>query len=233
MFKKRFQPLYLEHLSLLIKRAGWKVTKIYSHFTFEQEHFKRDFIVKNQRARQNAKNSIEKDFHKLMNNANFGYDCRNNIDNCQFVPIFNELREVTYLKKYFNYLDSKVKGFVTCDLIKGNIDEEHNDPLTRLSKDNKFYNIKLASIETQRKNSLDSLESLNKKYKRMKRKRTIIDYLERKEIPYKNNKIKSIIDFDEEQSNSIKSLAVEIKTTIAVTTRFMKEKMLMFAKTSL
>ena len=233
MFKKRFQPLYLEHLSLLIKRAGWKVTKIYSHFTFEQERFKRDFIVKNQRARQNAKNSIEKDFHKLMNNANFGYDCRNNIDNCQFVPIFDELREVTYLKKSFNYFDSKVKDFVTCDLIKGNIDEEHNDPLTRLSKDNKFYNIKLASIETQRKNSLDSLESLNKKYKRMKRKRTIIDYLERKEIPYENNKIKSIIDFDEEQSNSIKSLAVEVKTTIAVTTRFMKEKMLMFAKTSL
>ena len=67
----------------------------------------------------------------------------------------------------------------------------------------------------------------------MKRKRTIIDYLERKEIPYENNKIKSIIDFDEGQSNSIKSLAVEVKTTIAVTTRFMKEKMLMFAKTSL
>ena len=128
-----------------------------------------------------------------MNNANFGYDCRSNIDNCQFVPIFDKLRELTYLKKYYNYFDSKVKDFVTCDLIKGNIDEEYNDALTRLSKDNKFYNIKLASIETQRKNSLDSLESLNKKNKRMKRKRTIIDYLERKEIAYKN---KSIIDFD-------------------------------------
>ena len=138
-----------------------------------------------------------------MNNANFGYDCRNNIDNCQFVPIFDELREVTYLKKSCNYFDSKVKDFVTCDLIKGNIDEEYNDVLTRLSKDDKFYNIKLASIETQRKSSPDSLESFNKKNKRMKRKRTIIDYLERKEIPYKNNKIKNIIDFDEEKSNSI------------------------------
>ena len=39
----------------------------------------------NQKSRQNAKNSIGKDFFKLMNNASFGYDCRNNLDNCQFI----------------------------------------------------------------------------------------------------------------------------------------------------
>ena len=32
----------------------------------------------NQKSRQEAKNYIEKDFYKLMNNSNFGYDCRNN-----------------------------------------------------------------------------------------------------------------------------------------------------------
>ena len=36
----------------------------------------------NQKLRQNAKNSIEKGFFKLMNNSNFGYDYRNNLDNC-------------------------------------------------------------------------------------------------------------------------------------------------------
>ena len=45
--------------------------------------------------------------------------------------------------------------------------------------------------------------------------------------------MKSIIDVDEKQSNSIKSLAAEVKTTVAVTTRFMKGKILMFAKTFL
>ena len=44
----------------------------------------------NQKSRQNAKNSIEKDFFTL-NNANFGYDCRNNLDNCQFILIFDEM----------------------------------------------------------------------------------------------------------------------------------------------
>ena len=99
LFKKRYQPLHLEHLSLLIKSVGCKMTKIYSHITFERERFKRNFILKNQVARQNAKIAIEKDFYKLINNRNFGYDCRNNLDNCQFIPIFNKLREITYLKK--------------------------------------------------------------------------------------------------------------------------------------
>ena len=52
----------------------------------------------NQKSRQEAKNSVEKDFYKLINNSNFGHDWRNNLDNCQFVPIFDELKEITYIK---------------------------------------------------------------------------------------------------------------------------------------
>ena len=86
--------MYLEKLSFAINRAGWCITKIYSHYTFEQECFKKNFILENQRSRQNTKNSIKKDFYKLMNNSNLGYDCHNNFVvkiNCQFVPIFDEL----------------------------------------------------------------------------------------------------------------------------------------------
>ena len=49
----------------------------------------------------------------------------------------------------------------------------------------------------------------------------------------KNNKIKSMIDFDENRTNSIKSIAIEKKSTVKLTTCFMKVKMLMFSKTSL
>ena len=67
----------------------------------------------NKISRQNAKNPIENHFCKLMNNTNFGYDCRNKLDNCQFVPIFDVMNEVTYLKKYYNYFDKEVSKFVT------------------------------------------------------------------------------------------------------------------------
>ena len=99
MFKRKSQPMCLEQPCFFIKRAVRSVTKIYLHFTFEQECFKRNFVLMNQRSRQKAKNSIEKDFYKLMNNSNFGYDCHNDLDNCQFVPIFDELQEIAYVKK--------------------------------------------------------------------------------------------------------------------------------------
>ena len=100
LFLKKFIPFYLEDLKFLITRCCWKVTKLYSHYTFEQSCFKRDFVLMNQRSRQNAKNAIEKYFFKLMNNANFCYDCRNNVNNAKFELIIDEIKEISYIKKY-------------------------------------------------------------------------------------------------------------------------------------
>ena len=138
MFKKQFIPLYLEDLRFLIKKCSWKVTKKYSHFTFKQSCFKRDFELTNQRERQNAKATIEKDFYKLMNNANFGCDCRNNAKNTKFQLIIDKVNEITYIKKYLNLLDNKVSKFVNSDILEQQINQEfeqnvstmkHNDPL--------------------------------------------------------------------------------------------------------
>ena len=57
--------MYLEHHSFVIKWSGWYITKIYSHFPFEQECFKNNFVLMNQKSRQEAKNSIQKDFYKF------------------------------------------------------------------------------------------------------------------------------------------------------------------------
>ena len=125
LFKKNFfQPMYLEQLCFSINIASWPVIKISSQYTFEQKCFNKNFILMNQRSRQNAKSSIEKDFYKLMNNSNLGYDCHNNLDNCQFGPIFDEPQEITYLKRYYNYFDSKVSSFVSSHLIKQEIAEK-------------------------------------------------------------------------------------------------------------
>ena len=86
---------------------------------------------------------MEKEFYKLINNSNFEYDCPNNLDNCQFVPIFDELKEICYLKKYYNYFDPKVSKFVSGDLIKQEINKKSYDSMMKLLKDDKFYKIKL------------------------------------------------------------------------------------------
>ena len=142
LFQKRCFPMYIEHLSIVIKRLGWHVTKIHKHITFEQQRFKKDFIIKNQVSRQHAKNNIEKDFYKLLNNSNFGYDCRNNLDNCQFIPIFDELQEVSYIKKYYNFFDPAVKSFVTADLIKKDIEQTYLDRLNKIKQNDPYYEAK-------------------------------------------------------------------------------------------
>ena len=57
--KKKFIMLYAEDLFFLTTRAGWKVKKIYDHYTFRQGRFKRDFAVMNQNPRKAAKTKVE------------------------------------------------------------------------------------------------------------------------------------------------------------------------------
>ena len=91
-------------MRFLIKRYGWKVTKIYSHFTFEQSCFKREFVLTNQHKRQDAKSNIEKDFYKLMNNGNFGNYCKDNRNITKFQRIVDEIEGRTYIKNIITFL---------------------------------------------------------------------------------------------------------------------------------
>ena len=61
----------------------------------------------------------------------------------------------------------------------------------------------------------------------------MFEYNDYKEAINSNSEIKSVIEFDNDQANSIRSLVIETKNNVSVTTRFMKGKMLMFAKTSI
>ena len=96
---KKYILVYAEDFHFLISHACWFVTHIYEHYTFEPSKFKRDFII-NQKWRQKVILSVERDFFKLLNNSNFGIDCRNNIDNCILESLHNDFTEISYIKKY-------------------------------------------------------------------------------------------------------------------------------------
>ena len=233
LFRKLFLPMYLEDLTFCIKRAGWKVTKIHAHLTFEQSRFKRNFILMNQKLRQLSKNKLEKDFFKLMNNSNFGYDCRNNLDNCKFNPIFDELGEITYVNRYRNIFDEKVSSFVSTDLVKQHVEEKFNDKLAKLNKEDQFYNIKFQTAKDERLAELEAAEKIDGNKKKNRKRTKLVDFSERQKEALTNQKIKSLIDFDEQYSASIKSLSINKNTKIDLTTRFLNGKMLMFSKVSI
>ena len=160
--------MYLEHLKKLISRVGWKVTKLYAHYTFEQESFKKDFILMNQRSRQTTENSVEENFYKLLNNSNFGNDFR---FFCTFVLIFDDLNEVIYLKKYYSLCEPKISQSVSNDLMKQDAEEQYNDAMQRLFKDDSFQEAKVAELNIKRNESLETAEeAFDKKTKKSTKK---------------------------------------------------------------
>ena len=60
--KQKFIAFYAKHFHLLIKRAGWLVTYIYEHYTFEQSKLKKDFVFMNQKYREKATTPVERYF---------------------------------------------------------------------------------------------------------------------------------------------------------------------------
>ena len=201
------------------------MTKIHAHLIFEQKRFKQELILMNQKSWQ--------DFYRLMNNSNFGYNCRNNLDNCKFVPIFDEYWELTFISRYYNLFDSKVRQFITGELLKQDIEEKFNEKLSKLDKEDQFYEIKLQAIKNERLQQIEAAEKFEQQKKKKKKRTKLIDFADRKSEALTNQKVKSLIDFDEEYSCSISSIATEKSKKVNLTTRFLNGKMLMFHKVSI
>ena len=58
----------------------------------------------------------------------------------------------------------------------------------------------------------------------------LVDFTDRKNEALTNQKVKSLIDFDEEYSSSIRSTAIKKSSKVNLTSRFLNGKMLMFSK---
>ena len=83
--------------------------------------------------------------------------------------IFDEPQEVTYLKRYYNYFDSEVSKFVLSDLIRQEIEEKINDSLMKLFADDKYYDIKLSKLNTEKNKCLEAADNFDKKINRQKK----------------------------------------------------------------
>lgn len=61
----------------------------------------------NQKARQKATSPVERYF---LNNSYFGIECRNNIDNCVLEPLYDQIGEISYIKKFCTFLKMTPTG---------------------------------------------------------------------------------------------------------------------------
>ena len=203
--KKTFVCLYAEDLYFLTTRAGWKVTKIYDHYTFKQDIFKREFVVMNQNARKTAKSKNEKDFHKLLNNSNFGNDCRNNVRNCKIDLLYDGLEEITYIKKFTNILqDHRFREYFTVDLLKEQINADFNRKIENLDQDDPSYDLKYNRLAEKKDEELEAVEQYSAQRKRKYQYKKVVDSIEKKIKncdDVRNNKM--VVEFNDHQSSSV------------------------------
>ena len=164
---------------------------------------------------------------------NFGSDCRNNMDNYDFVPIFDEINEIYSLQKYYSLVDPKIDKFVSGKILEEYVYDKFNQQSHKLNTSDPFYEIKFSTIKQQLNEGLEAAKSLEAKRKKQKRKLTLVDYTDRMSEANQKTNVKSMTEFDQEQSNSIKAVMVKQNPNIKITTRFISGKMLMFAKISI
>ena len=159
MKNKIFVTLYAEDLYFLTTRAGWKVTKIYDHYTFRQARFKRDFVVTNQNLRKTFKTKVEKDFYKLLNNSKFGNHCRNNINHCSLKLLFDGLHEISHLKRFTKIMqDWRYREFFSLDLMREQIQKEYDKKKKKLNETDPFYSAILESMNRKKEEGFEAID---------------------------------------------------------------------------
>ena len=202
--------------------------------TFKQDTFERDFVVMNLKAR---KTKVEKDFYKLLNNSNFGNDCRNNIGNYTLDLLFDGLDEISYIKKFTNILkDAQYREFFSVDLFKEQYRQEYKEKIEKLDKNDPFYFLICESLSKKLEEDLEGIEQYSKKINKRKfrQQQAKVDKIENKIKECDDiRKNKMIIEFNEQKSASVRSITVKSNHFVKCTARFMYGKLLMFAKLSL
>ena len=139
----------------------------------------------NQNARQKTETPVGRDFYKLMNNVNFGIDCRNNIDNCKFEAIYDETGEVSCIKKYVNIFgNEKYKDFACIKTIQEEMEQTINEKLLTLDPNEPTFGARKYWINIERAENLDVLESMNEHKKKKKIENIFFLTLKKKNSKY-------------------------------------------------
>ena len=119
-----------------------------------------------QKSRQIAQTNVEKDFYKLLSNSNFGIDCRSNIDNRTLEPIYDEISEIAFIKKYENIFDNeKYFQFSEINVITEEVNEKYERLHLWLDKNDLTYLARRYDYDSQREQDLNSVKSMEEQKK--------------------------------------------------------------------
>ena len=223
---KKRSPMFIDHIHFLSKRAKWIVTMVYNYYTFEQEPLKRNYILGNQKSRQEAValgDDVQGNFYRLLNNVNFGFDCRNNSQKKSLHLVYDEDTEIELINKYEGYKSKNC--FLSLEAKIKNIQEKYDD-VENLPVDKQPFAETLKKAEIKRLS-----EKFNKKSKSKRSK--VLNYEERLNEAYSDKSYTFVQDLEADGVNSVKTVACTKQTVVKVSTRYLSSKLLINFKISL
>ena len=102
LLPKKNYKIYYKNLEYYMK-LGVKITKIHKILTLDEKPFLKDYIDLNTNLRKKAKNDLEKDLFKLMNNAIFGKSMENVLNRSNIKLINNDPEKLLKLIRQPNF----------------------------------------------------------------------------------------------------------------------------------
>ena len=161
-----------------------------------------------------------------MNNSNFGYDYRNNFENCYLSPVIDELEQMSYIRKDQSVFDPSVKDFLSRNLLEKQINDEFDNKTSQIELNSDFLRCEKKCIRVTKKKTACVKKKIHQR-DNLKEVDELIQDLEN------NKKTKMIYEFHPQHTALIKALGVKPNDSVKPFTRFSTGKMLMFAKLSL
>ena len=167
---------------------------------------------------------MQTNFWKLLNNSNFGFDCRDNSQNKSLHLIYDEDAEIEFLTKYEGYKSTNC--FLGVEANIRNIEEKYKDVNNLLYDEQPF-------AESLKKDEIKRVtEEFNKKGRKGKGNK-VINYVNRLEEAYTDKSYTFVQDLERDGVNSVFGVACKRQSIIRVSTRYMAAKLLINAKISL
>ena len=102
LLPKKNYKIYYKNLEYYMK-LGVKITKVHKILTFNEKPFSKNYIDLNTNLRLKAKNDLEKDLFKLMNNAIFGKSMENVLNRSNIKLINNDPEKLLKLIREPNF----------------------------------------------------------------------------------------------------------------------------------
>ena len=116
-------------------------------------------------------------------------DCRSNIDNRTLEPIYDEISEIAFIKKYDNIFDNeKYFQFSDANIMMEEVNEKYHKLIFELDKSNPTYLARKCYSESKREEDLNSIKAMEEKKKRSGGKKRLKITLKIKYLRYLSHK---------------------------------------------